>query len=79
MFVDDSQRQRFEREAKAAAKLHHTNIVPVFGAGEYHGLPSYIMQFIQGPGLDGVLDELKRIQGSGPVTGGEWRVAHKDV
>ena len=28
------QRWRFEREAKAAAKLHHTNIVPVFGVGE---------------------------------------------
>src|SRR5438105_3550853 len=44
--VDGQTRQRFEREVRAAAKLHHTNIVPVFGVGEYDGLPYYAMQFI---------------------------------
>ena len=60
------QRQRFEREAKAAAKLHHTNIVPVFGVGEDDGMGYYVMQFIQGLALDEVLDELKRM---GPQSG----------
>jgi serine/threonine protein kinase len=42
---------RFQREAKAAARLHHTNIVPVYGVGEENGLHYYVMQFIQGLGL----------------------------
>ena len=79
-------KQRFEREAKAAARLHHTNIVPVFGVGEHEGLPYYVMQFIPGLGLDEVLEELQRLQpgkpgtGSTPgLTGGELRVSRKDV
>jgi WD40 repeat protein/serine/threonine protein kinase len=69
---DDRQRRRFEREAKAAARLHHTNIVPVYGVGEHEGIPFYAMQFIQGLGLDAVIDELCRLKprdgGSGPPT-----------
>jgi serine/threonine protein kinase len=53
---------RFQREARSAAKLHHTNIVPVFGVGEQGGLHYYVMQFIQGLGLDVVLDELRRLR-----------------
>src|SRR2546425_130576 len=53
---------RFQREARSAAKLHHTNIVPVFGVGEQDGLYYYVMQFIQGLGLDLVLDELRRLR-----------------
>jgi eukaryotic-like serine/threonine-protein kinase len=53
---------RFQREARSAAKLHHTNIVPVFGVGEQGGLHYYVMQFIPGLGLDVVLDELRRLR-----------------
>ena len=56
---DAKQKQRFEREARSAAKLHHTNIVPVFGVGEHEETPYYVMQFIQGRGLDEVLAELR--------------------
>src|SRR5437016_301185 len=59
--VEEATRRRFEREAKAAARLHHTNIVPVFGVGEHDGLPYYVMQFIQGTGLDVVIEELVRM------------------
>ena len=50
VFRDPVKRRRFEREAQAAAQLHHTNIVPVFGVGEHDGTPYYVMQFIPGPG-----------------------------
>ena len=43
---------RFRREAQAAARLHHTNIVPVFGVGEATGIHFIAMQFIDGAGLD---------------------------
>lgn len=62
-------RSRFQREAKAAAKLHHTNIVPVFGVGEENGMGYYVMQFIQGLALDEVLDELKRMKAASGATG----------
>ena len=63
--ADAKTKRRFEREAKAAAKLHHTNIVPVFGVGEHEGLPYYVMQFIQGMGLDKVIEELARLRRQG--------------
>ena len=36
--------------------------MPVFGVGEQDETPYYVMQFIQGQGLDEVLDELKRLR-----------------
>ena len=65
VFRDPAKRRRFEREAKAAAKLHHTNIVPVHGFGEHDGTPYYVMQFIPGLGLDAVIDELGRSPAGG--------------
>ena len=37
--LDPRHLARFHREAKAAARLHHTNIVPVFGVGEARRRP----------------------------------------
>jgi WD40 repeat protein/serine/threonine protein kinase len=63
---DARQERRFEREARAAARLHHTNIVPVFAVGQQEGMPYYAMQFIQGLGLDAVIEELKRLRPAAP-------------
>ena len=53
---------RFRREARSAAQLHHTNIVPVFEVGRDGEVSYYAMQFIQGQGLDLVIDELRRLK-----------------
>src|SRR5215470_15284954 len=63
--LDPRQLGRFQREAKAAARLHHTNIVPVFGVGEEGGLHYFVMQFIRGLSLDVVLGELGRLRQPG--------------
>jgi eukaryotic-like serine/threonine-protein kinase len=54
---------RFRREALTAARLHHTNIVPVFGVGDHDGIHYFAMQFILGQGLDEVLQEVRRLRG----------------
>lgn len=51
-------KMRFRREAESAAGLHHTNIVPVFGLGEDHGLQYYAMQLIEGISLHEVIESV---------------------
>ena len=62
--LDSSHRQRFQREARLAARLHHTNIVPVFGVGEQDGICFFAMQYIEGRSLDEVVRELCRLRKS---------------
>jgi serine/threonine protein kinase len=57
--MKEKQLRRFQREAKTAARLHHTNIVPVFGVGVQDGLHYYVMQYIPGVGLDAVIDAMR--------------------
>src|SRR5262249_546116 len=53
---------RFQREARASARLHHTNIVPVFEVGQDGETRYYAMQFIAGQSLDAVIEELRRLR-----------------
>ena len=53
---------RFQREARASARLHHTNIVPVFEVGQDGETRYYAMQFIAGQSLDAVIDELRGLR-----------------
>jgi WD40 repeat protein/tetratricopeptide (TPR) repeat protein len=64
---DRKAQERFLREAKAAARLHHTNIVPVFEVGRDRDVSFYAMQLIQGQGLEQVIDELRRLREPGQM------------
>jgi len=48
---DEDCRARFKREAQAAAKLDHPNIVTVYEVAEYQGRPFFAMQHIEGRSL----------------------------
>ncbi len=58
--------QRFQREAQAAAKLHHTHIVPVYAVGETDGSHYYAMELIDGQPLTAIVRDLKG-GGSNPL------------
>ena len=47
----DEARSRFFREARAAAKLQHRNIVTVFEFAEQDGIPYIVMEFLRGRSL----------------------------
>src|SRR5262249_54877724 len=56
--------ERFRREARAAARMHHTNIVPIFEVGRDGDVCWYTMQLIQGQSLDQIVEELRRLRES---------------
>jgi eukaryotic-like serine/threonine-protein kinase len=61
VLLDEKHLKRFEREARIAANLHHTNIVEVFGVGEQDGFHYYVMQHIRGVGLDAIIARLAKL------------------
>ncbi|MBN1422461.1 MAG: protein kinase [Planctomycetes bacterium] len=49
--------ERFHKEAAAAARLRHPNIVPVYDSGSANGTPYYCMAYVEGRPLDALLAE----------------------
>jgi eukaryotic-like serine/threonine-protein kinase len=53
--ADPTARERFIREARSAARLHHPNVVSVFDTGEEDGQPYLVMELVRGRSLADVL------------------------
>ncbi len=58
--ADEEALRRFRVEAETVARLHHTNIVPIFAVGTEHDVSYYAMQFIEGRSLADVQEESTR-------------------
>jgi len=88
--LEDEHRQRFQIEAKAAAKLQHPNIVTVFELGDDRGLPFIAMELLSGVDLEALLrsgDQLllaEKLDVMAQVCRGlhfahERRIVHRDM
>ena len=53
--IDPTARERFEREAKAVARLQHRNVVTIHELGEADGTPYIVMEFLSGQDLEQLL------------------------
>jgi eukaryotic-like serine/threonine-protein kinase len=56
-----SARVRFQREAKAAARISHDHVVPIYSVEETHGIPYLVMPLVVGQSLQ------ERIDRRGPL------------
>jgi eukaryotic-like serine/threonine-protein kinase len=55
-------RQRFRREAQAAAAVSHDHVVAIHAVDEFSGLPYLVMDYVSGPSLQ------QRIDGGGALS-----------
>src|SRR5262249_42170004 len=53
--------ERFLREARAAARVHHPHLCPIHDVGEAAGRPFLVMTFIEGTSLAKRLDQGPRL------------------
>lgn len=57
--LTDEFRERFLREARAIAAIHHPNVCPVYEVGTDGALPYIVMRFVAGTTLANIVDNLK--------------------
>jgi len=80
-------RQRFVREARAAAAISHDNVIAIYAVEDDSPQPYLVMQFIDGPTLQAKLDRSGRRKPTGAdpsrhqagqYPAGEWHRARQD-
>jgi hypothetical protein len=87
---DESARQRFLREARAAASVRHPNLASVFHLGSSGGDYFYAMEFVEGETLESLLKRSGRLEVklaleiATQVAGGlaaiyEQKLVHRDI
>jgi hypothetical protein len=78
---DPAFRERFLREARLAARLHHPNLVRVFDIAELEGLPCIVMELLPGGTLqDGRLSHAEAAQVADGLAAAHARgVVHRDL
>lgn len=83
-------RERFIREAKACAKIHHQNVVQVLDAGYENGIYFYIMEYVDGFTVEEMLTQKKKLSverackiiidaAKGLHTAHQQGVVHRDI
>jgi len=87
---DPEMRERFVREAGAAGKLKHGNIVTIFELGEHDGMPFIAMEYVQGQTLAALLKQkptlllMRKLQMMDQVCAGlhyahRMGIVHRDI
>ena len=61
-FADPEDVRRFQLEAKAAGRLDHANIVPIYDVGDCNGRQYYAMRLVTGGDLGDVMADLRKDQ-----------------
>lgn len=53
--------ERFQREARTAARLEHPNIIPIYRVGRCGRVIYFVMKFLRGSSLSGLLEKRGRL------------------
>ena len=61
LLADETAREQFQKEARAAARLSHPAIVGILDFGEHDGTLFYVMEYVDGTNLAGWLHENQRM------------------
>lgn len=81
---------RFQREASAASRLSHPNVVDIYDVGEYEGLHYIVMEYIRGRTLKQLIQQrgalhyneaidIMRQLTSAIVTAHQHHIIHRDI